>query len=74
MSQKRVPRELSDNERIYDFLKQVTKLQNAAFFRKPVDVVEYQCANYYNIITNPMDLHTMQIKLIEGSFFQVEST
>jgi len=74
MPQKRIPRELSENERIYDFLKQVSKLQNASFFRKPVDVVEYQCANYYEVITNPMDLMTMMNKLIQGLFSKLEST
>lgn len=38
------------------------------FFKYPVDIVAYQCPDYYDIIKNPMDLSTMQIKMDKGEY------
>ncbi len=66
MQKKRREKELPDNERVFEFLKQLSKLQSASFFKKPVDVVEFKCANYYELIKSPMDLQTMGQRLVAG--------
>ena len=56
MTKKKRERNLSENEQIFDFLKQLSRLQSSTFFKKPVDTVLYNCPNYYDLIKNPMDL------------------
>lgn len=55
-------------ERIYDFIKQISKLQTAADFREPVDPIKYGCFNYYDIIEKPMDLLTLKENLLNGKY------
>ena len=66
MSKKKRERNLPENEKIFDYLKQLGKLQSSCFFRKPVDIVLYNCANYYEVIKRPMDLETILFNLIQG--------
>lgn len=37
-------------------------------FEYPVDPITYQCPDYYDVIKNPMDLNTMQIKMDKGEY------
>ena len=41
----------------------VAKLKTALHFHKPRDIVEYQCPDYYQIITKPMDFQTIILKV-----------
>ena len=68
MSKKKREKNLPENEKVFDFLKQLTKLQSSCFFQKPVDTVLYNCPNYYEVIKKPMDLETMLEKLIDGLY------
>ncbi|KAL7038599.1 hypothetical protein ACKWTF_009621 [Chironomus riparius] len=40
----------------------------AQYFYYPVDPIAYQCLNYYDVIKNPMDLSTMNIKMEKGEY------
>ena len=52
-------------------LQNLKKGKHATSFTKPVDAVALKIPQYYDIITNPMDLSTMEQKLKEGKYSSV---
>jgi hypothetical protein len=48
-------------EHIYETLLDLYKLECSEAFRFPVDTVTCKCPDYYNIITDPMDLSTLTV-------------
>jgi len=61
-------KELSLGGKLFDLLKNISKLQCSEFFRVPVDAQKYNCPNYYEVIKNPMDLLTMKNNLLLGKY------
>lgn len=52
-------------------LRSVKRLKDAAPFVEPVDHVKLNIPTYYTVITNPMDLGTMERKVTEGKYSSV---
>jgi len=45
-------------------LKSIKKAEYSKFFRKPVDVEKYKCYDYYDKITDPMDISTIIVNFM----------
>lgn len=54
-------------------LQNIKRLNDAAPFQKPVDVVALNIPNYHNVVTKPMDLRTMEEKLKGDQYVSVEA-
>lgn len=54
-------------------LQNIKRLNDAAPFQKPVDIVALNIPNYPNVITKPMDLRTMEEKLKSDQYVSVEA-
>lgn len=48
-------------EHIYEMLLELAKLDCSLSFRYPVDTIMLQCANYFDVIKEPMDLSTLKV-------------
>lgn len=49
-------------------IKQVKKLKAATPFLVPVDPIKLGIPNYFNIVLNPMDLHTIQSNILHNKY------
>ena len=54
-------KELSLQTELQELVEGLYKLKVSLHFRKPVDVVEYKCFDYYQIVKEPMDLTRVQV-------------
>ena len=54
-----------DRAKLKTFLTNLRSQPDAIYFNEPVDPIKHLCANYLDVIKNPMDLSTMENKLIE---------
>ncbi|CAD8100001.1 unnamed protein product [Paramecium sonneborni] len=55
-------------EHIYETLLDLYKLECSEAFRFPVDIHLFKCPDYYQIITDPMDLSTLTTKYKDGAY------
>lgn len=49
-------------------LSSLKRMHDSRFYREPVDAVKLNIPNYHNVITQPMDLGTMEKKLKAGQY------
>lgn len=47
---------------VYRMLHNLSQKICARFFKYPVDVDAYECRDYYDVISRPMDLNTLKVK------------
>ncbi|CAD8172666.1 unnamed protein product [Paramecium pentaurelia] len=61
-------KEYGIEEHIYETLLDLYKLECSEAFRFPVDIHLFKCPDYYQIITDPMDLSTLTTKYKDGAY------
>lgn len=61
-------KEYGVEEHIYETLLDLYKLECSEAFRFPVDIHLFKCPDYYQIITDPMDLSTLTTKYKDGAY------
>lgn len=49
-------------------LSSLKRMHDSRFYREPVDAVKLNIPNYHNVVTQPMDLGTMEKKLKAGQY------
>jgi len=54
-------------KKLSTLLNKVKGLTAARWFLKPVDAVALNIPDYYHIITNPMDISTIEVFLVNNS-------
>lgn len=54
-----------DRGKLKTFLTNLRSHPDAVYFNEPVDPIKHLCANYFDVIKNPMDLSTMENKLVQ---------
>ena len=64
----------SQNKFLLDAVRKTKKTKAAKWFLKPVDAESMGLPTYYTVITNPMDLSTMEQKLKDNEFSSVDET
>lgn len=68
------PMTKSQNKFLLDAVRKTKKTKAAKWFLKPVDAEGMGLPTYYTVITNPMDLGTVEQKLKDNEFGSVDET
>lgn len=57
---------------IQSVLRHMVKLKDASIFLEPVDPVKLQIPTYFDVVKRPMDLSTMDKKLKDGQYSDIQ--